>query len=136
VIKGHLVTIAYNATVAQYGGSTAGTMVMWAIANRVRKAGMDWSSAINTISDYMQNGEGIPNIMPNIWDASFLALSQIVDDVYDGRGKDLSCGGLYWADTAKPISDDFMNDIVRNPGLSRTAQMNSLQFWGEKEKVW
>jgi hypothetical protein len=133
VLKGQLALYAHNAG-KLYGGNVAATAIAWTLANRVRSGMGTWEQVLNSAGQYEQNGEVVSHDLPNIWDAGFLAICQGIDDVYSGRGRDLSCGALFYCDTAKPMNEFFAENVLRNPGLQRCMQHNSLIFYSPREQ--
>lgn len=120
-----------------YGGNAVPAAIAWCLANRVRSGMTDWMGVVRDADVYKQ-GDPQPMDYPNIWDAGFLALVQGINDIYDGRGNDVSCGALFYCDTSKPISEWFQRNVINNPSLARVMQQNALMFYGPKEssKSW
>ena len=128
VIKGLLVIEAWREG-KEYGGNLAAETVAWCLANRVRRAMGDWMTVLKDAPKYRAIDRTITDL-PNIWEPSFVTLCQHIDDIYDNVGKDLSCGGVFYADASKEILPWFKNDIIQNPGLSRVNTVAALTVWG------
>jgi hypothetical protein len=113
----------------KFGGATASEAIAWCLANRVRSGMSDWMSVLRDADKYKQ---GVPAEWdyPNMWDAGFITLSQNINDIYDNRGRDISCGGLFYAKSDEPMSDWFKDNIVKNPTLGITMQSSGLIIYG------
>ena len=113
----------------EYGGHLAACMVGGCIANRAR---LGWGPWLDIIANLPKHAaENLPNRdkFPSVWDANFIRLLTEVESIYDGSGKDLSCGALYWCDNRRVTRPWFLKEIIRSGDHPVVANMNSLSFY-------
>lgn len=130
MIKGQLILYAWRYA-KEYGGTKPAQMIMCAIANRVKCGQGSWLEVIERIPKYAAEFE-MPNRdnFPLIWDQTLVRLLHEVEAIYDGSGKDITDGALYWCDLRRIETDWFRNTILANPTQHpRVANMVSLTFF-------
>jgi hypothetical protein len=102
---------------------------MSCLANRQRLGWGSWLDIINSIPKYSATLEQ-PTGVPSIWEPGFVRLLHEVEAIFDGS-QDYAKGALYWADTAKGITNPwFKEKIIDEPTAHpRVGDMNSLMFF-------
>ena len=129
MIKSQLVLYGWRAGHA-YGGHLASTAIMGVIANRVK---LGWGSWLDVIADIPSKSAVTEQSleMPQIWSPEFVRLLHTVEGVFDSSSPDLSCGAVYFADLARPITNPwFQEKILSDLQMHRrVADMSSLTFF-------
>lgn len=103
-------------------------MVMGCLANRVRRGWGNWNDVLNNIPRYAAE-EIQPYNIPSVWEVNVVRLLTEVEGIYDGSGKDQSCGGLYWCDSRRVTRKWFLNEIIRSGIHKVVSNMNSLTIY-------
>lgn len=113
----------------KYGGFLAPCMVMSCLANRQKLGWGSWLEIIESIPKYSATLEQ-PTGMPQIWSPEFVRLLHECQSIYDGS-KDYSNGGLYWLNSAEPITNPWFQDkILNNIDVHpRVADLTSLMIF-------
>lgn len=102
---------------------------MNAIMNRVKCGQGSLLEVISRIPKYAAEIEQSKEF-PNIWDTTFVRLLHEVEVIFDGSGKDLTNGALYFCDLRKVETEWFRDKILRYPEIhARVADFNSLTFF-------
>jgi hypothetical protein len=146
-IKSQLVCAGWRYGTLYGGGHLAGTMVMCAIANRVRAGWGSWLQVLDRLPAFAAEKDIPPIVYPSLWEPNFVKMLHAVEGIYSGSATDLTqgqtvvdnkpkSGGLYFGMLNKierPWFKEFVIDAI-NPatGLklhNRVADMNSLSFW-------
>lgn len=127
VIKAELALAAWRWG-HQPGGHLGMVAIAHCLANRFRKGWNTWLGVVDGIPKYAATID-IPRGVPDAWDRNFLKLLVEIDGIVDGTAKDITNGGLYFADTTNVTNDWFLENVARSPNHSRVADMNSLTFW-------
>ena len=126
--KAHLVTYAWQYA-REYGGPLPAQMVMSAIMNRVRCGQGSLLEVIERIPKYAAEVTQLSGF-PLIWEPTFVHLLHDVESIYDGSGKDLSGGALYWCDLRRVENEWFkVNILGKQEQHPRVANFNSLTFF-------
>ena len=112
-----------------YGGHLAPCMVMSCLANRQRLGWGTWLEILDSIPKYAATIEQ-PTGTPSIWEPNFVRLLHEVESIFDGS-RDYANGAVYWADTAKPITNPwFQEKILGNlQDHPKVGDMNSLMLF-------
>lgn len=112
-----------------YGGHLAAVSIMCVIANRVKIGAGSWLDVLSKAPNLAAQESNTDT--PQMYEPTFNRLLHEVESVFDGSGKDLSAGALYYADLAKPITNDwFKEKILGNKEQhGMVANMNSLSFF-------
>jgi hypothetical protein len=127
-VKGQLVLVSWRYA-HEYGGPKPAQMIMSCIANRVKCGQGSWLEVIERIPKYAAELVQ-PQGFPSIWDQVLTRLLHEVESIYDGSGKDLTNGALYWADLRNIETEWFRDKILKNPTQHpRVADFNSLTFF-------
>ena len=113
----------------EYGGHLGSCMIMSCLANRQRLGWGTWLDILDNVPNFSATLEQ-PTGTPQIWEPGFVRLLHEVEAIYDGS-QDYSKGALYWADLAKPITNQWFRDkILNNMEIhGKVADMNSLTFF-------
>lgn len=102
---------------------------MQCLANRQKLGWGSWLEILDSAPKYMATTEPLTGT-PQVWEPQFNRLLHEVDGVFDGSAIDLSKGSIYWADLAKPITNEwFKTKIIDAPEHRIVANMNSLSFY-------
>lgn len=112
----------------EFGGHLASCLIMSCIANRQRLGWGSWLEVIDSIPKYSATIEQ-PSGIPVMWEPNFVRLLKEVEAIYDGS-QDFAKGGLYWFDSAKPVTNEwFQEKIVNNKEDHKVVgNMNSLML--------
>ena len=113
----------------QYGGYIGPCMIMSCLANRQKLGWGNWLDILDSIPKYSATLEQ-PTGTPSVWEPSFIRLLHEVASIYDGS-KDYANGGVYWADSAQPITNQwFQEKILNNLDIHpRVCDLNSLMIF-------
>ena len=146
-IKSQLVSYGWRYGQLYGGGHLAGTLVMQALANRVRRGFGSWLQVLESVPNYMAEHEMPPLKYPSLWEPNFVKLLHAVEGIYSGSATDMTLGatmidnkprtgGLYFGLLNKIERPWFKTQIIDaiNPlnGLrlhNRVADLNCLSFW-------
>ena len=111
-----------------YGGHLASCVVMSCLANRQKAGWGNWMEIISRIPERSATIEQ-PNEIPSIWEPNFVRLLHEVEAIYDSS-KDYANGGLYWFDSAKPVTNPWFQEKILNAPSThpRVGDMNSLMW--------
>lgn len=113
-----------------FGGHLASEMIMHVLANRVRLGWGNWMQVLKSAQQYdAVQDQG--NEYPELWKPEFTRLLHSVESAFESSAKDLSNGALYYADLAKPISNDWFKEKILGDLQThrRVADMSSLTFF-------
>ena len=113
----------------EFGGHLASCMVMSCIANRQRLGWGNWLDIIEGIPAKAATLEQ-PTGTPSVWEPNMVRLLHEVEAIYDGS-KDYANGAVYWADTAKPITNPWFQEKILNNLESHPSvgSMNSFMLF-------
>ena len=146
-VKSQLVSYGWRYGQLYGGGHLAGTLVMQALANRVRRGFGSWLQVLESVPLYMAEHEMPPLKYPSLWEPNFVKLLHAVEGIYSGSATDMTLGatmidnkprtgGLYFGLLNKIERPWFKTQIIDaiNPlnGLrlhNRVADLNCLSFW-------
>jgi hypothetical protein len=112
-----------------YGGHLASCAIMSTLANRQKLGWGTWLDVISNAHKYSATIEQ-PTVFPQIWDPGFVRVLHEVDGIYEGS-IDYASGGVYWFDSALPVTHAFFQSkILNDPEVhKRVRNMNSLMFF-------
>ena len=146
-VKSQLVSYGWRYGQLYGGGHLAGTLVMQALANRVRRGFGSYLQVLESVPLYMAEHEMPPLKYPSLWEPNFVKLLHAVEGIYSGSATDMTLGatmidnkprtgGLYFGLLNKIERPWFKTQIIDaiNPlnGLrlhNRVADLNCLSFW-------
>ena len=146
-IQAQLVSYGWRYGQLYGGGHLAGTLVMQALANRVRRGFGSYLQVLESVPNYMAEHEMPPLKYPSLWEPNFVKLLHAVEGIYSGSATDMTLGatmidnkprtgGLYFGLLNKIERPWFKTQIIDaiNPlnGLrlhNRVADLNCLSFW-------
>ena len=146
-VKSQLVAYGWRYGQLYGGGHLAGTLVMQALANRVRRGFGSYLQVLESVPLYMAEHEMPPLKYPSLWEPNFVKLLHAVEGIYSGSATDMTLGatmidnkprtgGLYFGLLNKIERPWFKTQIIDaiNPlnGLrlhNRVADLNCLSFW-------
>jgi hypothetical protein len=146
-VKSQLVAYGWRYGQLYGGGHLAGTLVMQALANRVRRGFGSYLQVLESVPNYMAEHEMPPLKYPSLWEPNFVKLLHAVEGIYSGSATDMTLGatmidnkprtgGLYFGLLNKIERPWFKTQIIDaiNPlnGLrlhNRVADLNCLSFW-------
>jgi hypothetical protein len=113
----------------KYGGHLGSCIVMSCLANRQKLGWGHWLDVIDSIPKYSATLEQ-PTGTPSIWSPEFVRLLHEVESLFAGS-QDYSRGGLYWCDSAAPITNQwFKEKILGNLEVhGKCCDMNSLMVF-------
>jgi hypothetical protein len=87
--------------------------------NRVKTWKQSWSQVVegkNQLSSMTYLGDSQTIVYPDIREPLFISLIQKIDDIYQGKGTDLSNGGLYYCNPSAITKGGwFEKTIIGNP---------------------
>lgn len=112
----------------EFGGHLAPCAIMSTMMNRVRAGWGSLSEVIVKAPEYAAE-ENLPVTIPSPWEPVFVRLLTEVESIYDGSGKDLSCGAIYFCDSRRVTRRWFRDQIIRSGTHPITMNMNSLNFY-------
>jgi len=145
-IKGQLIAYGWRYGQLYGGGHLAGTLVMQALVNRVRRGFGSYLQVLESVPLYMAENELPPLKYPSLWEPNFVKMLHAVEGIYSGSAQDMTqgqtvidnkpkSGGLYFGLLNK-IERPWFRDLINatNPitGLrihNRVADLNVLSFW-------
>jgi len=107
-------------------------MIAGCMANRERLGWGKWTAIIQSISKFSATLE-LPNrtAFPDLWEPNFIKLLHTVPGIIDGSAPDPACGGIYWADLAQPVTNDWFKKKVLGSSVIRIrANQNSFTVFG------
>lgn len=124
-LKSKLVDYGYTYG-AEYGGHLGACLIMSVLANRQRIGWGSWAEVLGN-ADKFHAHDLQTFTWPQIWGPQFVRLLQEVDGIFDGT-QDYAKGGVYWCDSAKPVTNEwFKEKILGNHDIHPIiGNMNSL----------
>lgn len=123
------VTLAAWREGTHFGGHLPMQMIAHSLANRYKQGWGDWSGVLERMAMFSAI-ESIDQRQPDLQDPNFVKLLQAIDGIVDGTAKDMTNGGLYFADLAKPVRDWFRENILDQPEAHpRCANNVTLTFF-------
>ena len=110
----------------EYGGHLGSCLIMSCLANRQKLGWGSWSEIIEGIPKHSATIEQ-PLSYPSVWEPNFVRLLHEIEAIYDGS-KDYANGGVYWFDSAKPVTHEWFKEKILNEKQAHpcTGNMNSL----------
>jgi hypothetical protein len=109
-------------------GVQVSQMIAGCLANRERLGWGKWMDILKNIPKYSSTVD-LPNrdLWPDLWEPNFIKLLHTIPSILDGSASDPSCGGIYWADLAVPVTNPwFQQKVLDSPIHSVCCNQNSF----------
>ena len=145
-VKSQLVAYGWRYGQLYGGGHLAGTLVMQALANRVRRGFGSYLQVLESVPLYMAEHEMPPLKYPSLWEPNFVKLLHAVESIYAGSAADITIGntvvdnrpkqGAVFFGMLNKLERQWFKDMIAavDPltGLrqhERVSDMNNLSLW-------
>jgi hypothetical protein len=145
-VKSQLVAYGWRYGQLYGGGHLAGSLVMQALANRVRRGFGSWLQVLESVPLYMAENELPPLKYPSLWEPNFVKLLHSVESIYSGSASDMTLGstvidnrpkqGAVFFGMLNKLERPWFKDMIKatDPltGLrqhERVSDMNTLSLW-------